>query len=183
MYRFLLLLVSWPGFCGSFLLSLTTLAFFQLRWVHSLYDTLTPLLVSLYLFLLPRAILILSMRNDEALKESVFLGKILESSSDGSQRTGGGNVHWMLEMRRHFWCCLPICFWAYWELTTPSILAPPAFLPAPLRLYNLMHYRQQTGLSALLFATIAAPVLLVSLFYWILRFIHSARIRFQNSAS
>lgn len=177
------LVLSWPGFCGSFLLGLTLLAFFQFGWLNRLYDTPVPLLLGLYLFLLPRAILILSFRNDDSLQEPVFSGQLLTQSMSVSQQKAGRQLDWTLRWRRHFWRCLPLIFWGYWDLTSASLLAPPAFMPAPLNLYNFMHYGQPTGLSSLLFATIVAPSLVFFFLYHFLKLTHFVFIHFQTRRS
>ena len=58
-----------------------------------------------------------------------------------------------------FWGLAVTCFWSYWEMTPPAILAPPQFLPFSVLLYNFMHYGQSATLSVMVFAAIAAPIL------------------------
>ncbi|MGH7200380.1 MAG: hypothetical protein ACREJB_07220, partial [Planctomycetaceae bacterium] len=68
-------------------------------------------------------------------------------------------------------------YWGYLNLTVPAILQPVGLNPAPLRMYNFMHYGRGEGLSALLAATVAAPVVFVLLilalrrllFRWLIR--------------
>ncbi|MAT14212.1 MAG: hypothetical protein CMJ46_02970 [Planctomyces sp.] len=169
--RILIAAICLPGLCGSFLMSLALFEVFQISPFYHLYDTPVPLTLGLYLFVLPRALLIQLIRRDVVKREPVFLGELLRKSPVTAQRESGWQLRWRQEWWPQFWCLLPVCFWAYFEMTTPSILASPATTPAPLRLYNFMHYGQGTGLSAMLSAIITAPCLLIALLVLLLKFI------------
>ncbi|QDU78792.1 hypothetical protein Pla110_04960 [Polystyrenella longa] len=174
-----LFLICLPGLCGSFLMSLALFELFQQEPFHHLYDTPFPLVLGLYLFVLPRAVLIQFIRRDVVQREPLFLGKLLRSSPSATQQRSGLQLRWEQQWWPQFWCLLPVFFWAYFEMTTPSILASPATTPAPLRLYNFMHYGQGTGLSAMLSAIITAPCLLILLVMLVFKFVQAMIIRWS----
>ncbi|MCA9039474.1 MAG: hypothetical protein KDA65_03905 [Planctomycetaceae bacterium] len=184
--RILLFLVCLPGLCGSFLMSLTVLELFQKTSLYHLYDTPLPLITGLYLFVLPRAVLIQFIRRDATQRESTFLAKTLRNSPVIAHRREGWQLCWEQNLWPQFWCLIPVCFWTYFDMTTPSILASPATTPAPYRLYNLMHYGQGTGLSAMLSATIAAPCLFITLlivFLKTIQWIHLRRLMTHRNSN
>ncbi|MFK7776711.1 MAG: hypothetical protein QM501_01150, partial [Gimesia sp.] len=52
-----------------------------------------------------------------------------------------------------------LAFWAYWDVTISSILSPNNTMNSAVRLYGLMHYGQNSVLSAMTFLSLCIPVL------------------------
>ncbi len=165
---------SAPGLFGTLVLSLAVLYVIQFPGIRVVYDndlpllprrvlTSLPLTCALVLWLLPRGVLLHVLLRGSERAEPVHLAGLLRRSPSGAQRESGRELIWQMESRGRFWACALLCYWAYWDVTAPAILMPIGLTATTVRLYNLMHYSQTQLLSAMLAATMLAPLLLLLL--------------------
>lgn len=166
-----------PGLLGGLVLSLAgrwSVQAFDAVWEPAtgrpgLYRTPVPLIVVQAVLLLPKATLIAALLETFTRTTALHLGELLAGASDRNQRETGAALLWHGRRRGEFWSLVLLAWWGYWDLTTFALLAPTGFVSAPVRLYNFMHYRQNTVLSAMLFAAIVAPAALVVCVYPLVR--------------
>ena len=71
----------------------------------------------------------------------------------------GRSIVWRLHGAGRFWTLAILFWWSYLELTLPSLLRPAGMAPAPMRLYNFLHYGHIPGLAAMLVVVLGVPVL------------------------
>lgn len=165
------LILCLPGMLGSLVLGLVSRGLFRQIDIFSahvglpleLYDTPLPLVCTLTLWLLPRAVLLRWALRGRERQSSVAVAELLRSAVDPEQRAAERRLQWDLLWRGRYWAAVLLTGWAYWDLTLPSLLAPTGMTAAPVRLYNFMHFRQTTILSAQLVVTILAPLAIVGL--------------------
>ncbi len=155
-----------PGLMGALALGLTVSGLVQHEPLVFVRDSPVPLVLSEVAFLLPRAVLIRLLVGGWRESSSVHAAQLLATASDRRRQGEASALLWRLDASGRWGGLLLVCYWAYIELTLPSLLAPPGMTPAPVVLYNLMHYGQISGLSAMLFATMAAPVVLMVVGWW-----------------
>ncbi len=156
------LCISVPGLLGSLVLGLTLVFVFQLPALHVMYDTSLPWLVGLVLFLIPRAVVLLLLWGAARSRDSQHVATLLLDSPRIRQQHQARELMWRNGLAAHFWALVLLCYWAYADLTTATILAPTGIVSAPVRLYNLMHYGQSAVLSAMVLAAFGIPALLLS---------------------
>jgi ABC-type Fe3+ transport system permease subunit len=149
-----LLIAVCLGLLGPLVLSLTVLAAVQLPGLLSLRDTPVPLVLTLGLVLLPLALVLKRVLELAGYQSGLHLAALMQNSRPARDLT------WWLSTSGKFWAVVLLFIWAYWDLTTSSILAPIGMTPVTVRLYNMMHYGQIAVLSAMTCATFAAPVLI-----------------------
>jgi hypothetical protein len=75
------------------------------------------------------------------------------------------SIVWRLQGAGRFWTLALLFWWSYLELTLPSLLRPAGMAPAPMRLYNFLHYGHIPGLAAMLVVVLGVPVLGGSLWW------------------
>jgi hypothetical protein len=73
-------------------------------------------------------------------------------------------LDWQLRGRARFWAWVLVCSWGYLDLMIATISAPPGMEPVVKRLYNFMHFGHIAGLSAMVWVTVAVPLLLAATF-------------------
>lgn len=151
-----------PGLLGPLCLGLLLGEIFQtpaLRWA---YDSPVPLVLGETLFLLPRGIILWGCFMS-APRFPAITARLLARSPVHNQRAAGLELSWVVEGRRWFWGGCILCFWSYLELMLPSLLAPPGMAPAPLLLYNALHYGRIAALAAKLCICLLVPAVLAIL--------------------
>jgi len=151
-------LLSLPGALGSLVLSLGILWLFQLPGLQALSQSLVPLILAVTLVLLPRSFILTAILGSGRRAQAAHCARMLAQSPSALQRRSAARLIDELEIRRFFWAAVLVWYWAYWELTAPSILAPPAATPFVVRMYNFMHYRQDEPLSVMIVASILVPL-------------------------
>lgn len=156
------LVLAFPGLTGTLTLSLALLSLFQLPVLNRFYDTPLPWLAASILYLFPRALLLQVLLGAARRREPIHLVALLRRSNSPKVRKRVNELDWQLRFRGHFWAMVLTGWWTYLDPTIPSLLRPSGLDPAPMRLYNFMHYGQATGLSAMLAVTLTAPALLVA---------------------
>jgi hypothetical protein len=129
------------GLFGSLLLSLASVALFQTPWLRPFYDTPIPWVLTLVIWLLPRAAILQlwmeAFRNDDAIHVSMML-----------QPRDRRSLVWQLRDQPQFLAVCLLCFWAYCDLPTAYLLAPTGMISGIVRLYNFMHFGRSAALSA-----------------------------------
>jgi len=149
-----------PGLLGSLALGLTIFEICQRIGVQPSYSPV-PLVGGMVLFLLPRAFAMHAMLGLGEARTGVFLAKGLTPLPD--QRSGwGASILWELRGAGRFWTLALLFWWSYLELTLPSLLRPAGMAPAPMRLYNFLHYGHIPGLAAMLVLVLAVPLVLLA---------------------
>lgn len=150
-------LLSIPGMIGSLAVSLGLLWLFQRPVLNAAYDTTFPTVLALFLYLLPRALLLLLLFEAVTRQQGVHTVRLLQSAPDPARRNTAAELLWQMRYRRYFLVAGILCIWGYLELTPVSILAPPGVTSAPVRLYNLMHYGRSMVLSAMVMLAMLVP--------------------------
>jgi ABC-type Fe3+ transport system permease subunit len=129
--------------------------------LHALYDTPLPLLIALSLLLLPVGALLVTLilaprRNNRG--QALFLAKSLQQSHDNTIKRSGRSIGWQMLGAPRVWVLFVIFVMGYFDLSSTSLLHPTNMTPAPVLLYNRMHYGQNSVLSAQVLITVAVPV-------------------------
>lgn len=153
-----------PGLCGSLTLGVVMANLFLTESAFWLYDTPLALFFTLILFLFPRAAFLKLMILAPQQNDSLFLVRLLSHSKNQTQALSGSLLQWNLNGKMQYWSVIILAFWAYWDVTMSSILSPNNTMTSSVRLYGLMHYGQNSVLSALTFLSLCIPVLISLLF-------------------
>ena len=149
-----------PGLLGSLALGLFLFELCQqIGWQASY--TPVPLVVGMVLFLLPRAIVMQAMMRWGESRSDLFLAERLANQT-GRRGHWGAAILWKLRGAGRFWMLALLFWWSYLELTLPSLLRPAGMAPAPMRLYNFLHYGHIPGLAAMLVLVLAVPLVLLA---------------------
>ncbi|MBS0202408.1 MAG: hypothetical protein JSS49_05865 [Planctomycetes bacterium] len=156
-----------PGLLGSMLLSLGCVALFQTAWLRPLYDTPLPWVVSLTVWLLPRAAILRLWLNARQDSEAIHAVKLLAMGAPGGmgiryQRQTSA-ILWHLRERSQFLAVSLLCYWAYCDLPTAYMLAPSGMASGLVRLYNFMHFGRSAALSAEALLFFGIPIACLSL--------------------
>ena len=155
------LVASIPGLAGSLVLSLVVLKLFQQPWLSTLYDTPLPLILTLTLFFIPRAVLLRIVFFSKQPGEPLRLADLMRRSASSSVRGEGRKLSWAMRVQPVFWVIVLLAYWGYWDLTVSSILRPvrmPSFTP---ELYNKMHYGRNATLATMSLIAGLLPLVLV----------------------
>lgn len=158
-------MVFFSGLLGSLSLSLVLLWLFQLTPFNSAYDTLVPYFLGMLFYLFPRILILQILFTLREQKEPLALVGLLQGRSSKASGKEYLELKWLLGYRRTFWLVCLAGMWAYWDLTISSILLPPRYSTATVRLYNLMHYGRSETLSAMLLVAMTIPLIIVFVFY------------------
>ena len=161
-------LILIPGLLGSLALGLTLFELCQRMGVQPSYSPV-PLVAGMVLFLLPRALALQAILRRNERQAELFMAEEL-AQKPGRRGRFGRAILWRIRDAGRFWTLALLFWWAYLELTLPSLLRPAGMAPAPLRLYNFLHYGHIPGLAAMLVVVLAVPVgvMLVGRGIWIL---------------
>lgn len=158
--RSVAILLLLPGLLGSLALGLTIFEFCQRLGVQPSYSPV-PLVVGMVLFLLPRALAMQAILRRNERQAGVFLAESL-AQLPGPRGRQGAAILWRIRDAGRFWTLALLFWWSYLELTLPALLRPAGMAPAPLRLYNFLHYGHIPGLAAMLVVVLLVPVLLLT---------------------
>ena len=154
------LVVLLPGLMGSLALGLFLFEICQqIGWQPSY--TPVPLVMGMVLFLLPRAIAMQAMMRWGEVRSDVSLAEGLTQLA-GQRADWGAAILWKLRGAGRFWTLALLFWWSYLELTLPSLLRPAGMAPAPMRLYNFLHYGHIPGLAAMLALVLVVPLMLMA---------------------
>lgn len=152
-----------PGLLGSLVLSLAIFEICQRIGVSPAYSP-WPLVVGMVLFLLPRAMALSAVWRNADSNSGVYVAQLMSCRS-GTPGQWGQSIMWTLRDSGRFWTLAVLFWWSYLELTMPSLLRPAGMAPAPMRLYNFLHYGHIPGLAAMLMLVLAVPVVMVAIYY------------------
>jgi hypothetical protein len=137
-------------------LSLGVLTSATLAWgAPGLLGTPAPLVLAELLWVWPRAVLLRSWLAGRA-GTGRHLLELLEQSPATIQRRQAADTRGRTLGRAQLQGCWLAGFWVYLEIMLPTLLAPAGFLPAPMVLYNHLHYGQIGALGAKLVLLLAA---------------------------
>ncbi len=173
---------SAPGLLGSLMLSLLmlwasqTLAFtatVQQIFPYPVARVLSalPLLVTLSLWLLPRAFILQAMNRSTTQNSPLHVAKLIKASPHQEHQTNYQDLKWKLKTGPQFWFFVLIAYWSYWDLVAAALLIPPGLISAPQQINNLVHYGQWPVLSAMLAAAVGFPAILIIFALSIRRFL------------
>lgn len=152
-----------PGLLGALSLGLLIFEISQRMGVAPSYSP-GPLIGGLCLFLLPRALALHAMLLRNEGHSGLHLAQQMAAPSpDGTVAAWGQAIIWRMRDAGRFWGLAILFWWGYLELTLPELLRPSGMAPAPMRLYNLLHYDHRPGLAAMLAVVLAVPVAMVVL--------------------
>ncbi len=140
-----------PGLLGSLMVALLVLALFQTPLLRPLYDTPVPLLLALTILLLPLALLLRALLHLRRTSPMRHIARQLSSRK----------LTWDLEHQPRLTAFGLLFYWAYFDFTASSILAPTGMTPVFVRLHNLAHYGRTAVLSAMMLAAFATPAALL----------------------
>jgi len=162
-----------PGLTGTLALGLLTAGFFQ-RWLPGLAYTPAPLIVAECLWLWPRVVLV---RGSIAARTRVASHQIrlLDGSPDSAQRARAAAVWWRVAGRPLAGGVFLVAWWSYLEVMLPMILRLPGFDPAPMMMYNHLHYAQVEALGVKLAMILSVPLVLGGLVAGTVRFLEGRR--------
>lgn len=146
-----------PGLLGSLVLSLLLLAMFQTPPLRFLYDTWLPMLLGLFLAVLPKAFAVVLLLKRSSDQSSVYSAELLASSSTPGTRTRAATILWRLQTARWLLGGLVVAHWCFWDVTVASILHSVRLEPVITRLYNEMHYGRTEALMSLSFVAACMP--------------------------
>lgn len=158
-------LLAVPSMAGSLIVSLALFSAIQSSFLRPLLETHLPWVSALAVSLLPKALLIAGVVVGMVPPVSSHLAQMLAQSDDEEVRRKADVLAWKLNGRRHFAAGVLLAYLGYLDLTSAAILAPSRYVPAPVRLYNLMHYGHSAKLAAMLFWAFAIPLLFAILCY------------------
>ena len=150
--------LSLPGLLGPLVLSLLILGLFQLPGFRALSQSLVPVILALVLFVLPRAAVVFAVTGVSRRTQAAHTAWMLARSPSADRRRSAARLIDDLEIKGIFWSTVLVWYWAYWEMTPASLLAPPGAMSFSVRLYNFMHYGQSGALSTMLLVAIALPI-------------------------
>jgi len=140
-------LFALPGLLGPMLCGLVLLALLQVPPFHLLRDTIFPAVLGLALVLLPLALLlrlgIETTRDDTALHVA--------------RASGARRAAWQLDGWPRLCAVLMLFCFGYGDFTINSLLAPPQFTSASVRLLNLLHYGRSDTLLVMFILAFAVP--------------------------
>ncbi|QDT88883.1 hypothetical protein [Gimesia algae] len=168
-----------PGLCGALPLALVIASLFLTQAGDWLYGTPVPVLTGFVLYLFPRAVFLKLVFQKQNENDSLFLAHLLNQSDCPQQAANGGRLLWVTKGRPQYWAVAVLAFWVYWDVTISSILAPHSGMTSSVRLYGLMHYGQNSVLSAISLISFCIPVLLGIILFPVVRKIW---IHFNNQS-
>ena len=153
-----------PGLAGSLAISIQILIVIQLPVINGLRSTPLPSLLAMILFLLPRAVLLMTAFGLRRTRQSCDTLAAMAASNPSPQSPPAvANLWWHQFRRSQFWIFVALFYWGFANLTVSSILNPPSIVPLPVRLYNFMHYGQNGPLSVMALLSFVVPLCLLGL--------------------
>ena len=146
-------LLALPGLFGPLLCGLLLLALMQAPPLHLLRDSIFPAVLGLALTLLPYALLLrfgIGITRDRAALHT-------------AHAAGGRRALWQLDGWPRLCAVLMLFGFGYGDFTINSLLAPPQFTSASVRLLNLLHYGRSHALMVMFALAFAVPLVIALL--------------------
>ncbi len=158
--RILHFALSLLGLCGALTVSLAVL-WVSTRWFPSAW-AMTPLawVLALVVWLLPRALLLqfwLARQSDPA---ATHLVALLKASPQPRQARTARGWDWRWRVEPQIAAVGLLCYWAYLDLTSAALLAPPGMASVLVRLYNFMHFGHSAAMTTQAALVMLGPILL-----------------------
>ncbi len=155
-----------PGLLGALVLSLLAIAATQ-AFGAALYDTPVAWVVVATACLVPLSfVLRLALaRVDHG--PALHAARLLAAGP--TTRASARAVRWSLVGRARVGALVVVALVGSYEVTAASLLAPTGMTPAPVRLYNLMHYERSHALSAMLVVALGVPLVALVAGGWTVR--------------
>jgi len=150
-----------PGLLGSLIVGLVILALFQ-NIPGPGYDTPLPLLTGLAVWLAPIAMLLTALAARQRAPKAIHAASKLAGAPAPEVRQTGRMIRWQLRGKRHMWVVLILFLLAFFDLGAAALLSPVGMTPASPVLYNLMHYGQNSVMSASVLLVVAAPAAILA---------------------
>ncbi|MCH2207438.1 MAG: hypothetical protein MK132_16395 [Lentisphaerales bacterium] len=145
-----------PGLCGSLVLGLIVLNFFQMPIISGLNHTVIPLTIAYILYAFPLSILLNFIYQQKFQDSSLKTAQLLPQQEKQA-------ILWQIKTLPFIICQFPVFCLLWFELTLNTLLAPssmPGIFP---RLYNLMHYNENEKLSATVAVAVFIPPIILAL--------------------
>ncbi len=142
-------LLALPGLFGPMLCGLLLLALMRVPGLESMRDTVFAPVLGLVLLLLPFALLLrfgIDATRDHAAIHAARLA-------------GARRAAWSMDGWPRLIAILLLFGFAYGDFTINSLLAPPQFTSASVRLLNLLHYGRNSSLNVMFSFAFAVPLL------------------------
>jgi len=147
-----------PGLIGTLALGLLTAGFFQ-RFLPSLAYTPAPLILAECLWLWPRVVLVRGSIAAQT-RMPAYQIRLLDRSLDAAQQARARGLWWRVAGRAMAGGVFLVAWWSYLEVMLPMILSLPGFHPAPMMMYNHLHYAQVEALGVKLAMILVVPLVL-----------------------
>ncbi len=174
--RALLLAALVPGLLGGLVWGLMVKEGVD-RWVPQIAETPVPLVFAVTFALIPRAILVLLLLEDYGDTAAAHLGRLLARHFQSDVKRSSDDLGWRMTGHRWFWGTALLCLQGYLELSITFLLRPPNVSPAPVRLYNFLHYGRVPGLAAMLVLCLLAPIFVANLVLALRRLVLRLRVK------
>jgi hypothetical protein len=171
-----------PGLCGSLVVGLALLSVSQLPGLSGYAAGPLPLVVALVLLLLPIAVVLRLLADQERSGPGWHVMELLNGGGPRRDQAQA-RLHWSLVGRKRWWALALMFLWAYGDLAASAILHPVDMTPVLVRLYNLMHYGRSTALSVQLAMALCAALLTLGAAYLALRLGLRLRLRLRTAAA
>ena len=151
------LLLLWLGACGAVPLGLVTVwGLARIGW-SDLSQTIVPWVLVQAIWLVPRAVCVLSLIRVWADRSGTHLATLLLQSPDAARSARAFPLWWGLRWRNPALASLLLVMTAYLDLATGQLLSPPGLESAPVTLYTQMHYGRNSLLTAMTLLAVAIP--------------------------
>ncbi|MCM8535624.1 MAG: hypothetical protein NE334_06790 [Lentisphaeraceae bacterium] len=149
-----------PGLCGTLILGLLILAFFQITFLQSLAHSILPLTLAQIIYIFPLAIVVRIFIKNSIQQSSLTSAHLLSNKE---------KLNWKLYHLPTILAHFPLFCILWFDITLNTLLAPtslPGIFP---RLYNLMHYNENEKLSATVVIAVLVPPIILALVLFISR--------------
>jgi iron(III) transport system permease protein len=156
----ILLLTAVPGLCGGLTVSLAMLWLSTHLFPDFLATTPVAWVLALVIWLLPRALLVQLWLQQQTDSAAMHLAALLRDSPDRHQRQTGQRWQWRWRVEPQIATVGLLCYWAYLDLTTAALLAPPGLASVVVRLYNFMHFGHSAAMTMEAAIVMILPALL-----------------------
>lgn len=140
-------LLSLPGLCGGLTISLVVLQISTWPVFRPLATTPVWWVLAATIWLLPRALLLQAWLDVRTEPASMHLIRLLYASPTHAQRRWALRRWWEWRIEPQIAAVAVLCYWAYLDLTSASLLDPPGMASVVKRLYNFMHYGHSAAMT------------------------------------
>jgi len=154
-----LALVCLPGLCGALTVGLAVLQVSTWSALRPLSSTPVWWVLASTIWLLPRAMLLQLWWLRSTEPAALHLVHLLRESPHIAQRQQAWRRWWAWRVEPQIAAVGVLCYWAYLDLTSAGLLAPPGMASVVVRLYNFMHNGHSAALSMEATVAMCVPVI------------------------